>query len=86
MSHKLALLYRCLYLQSLLIVKNKQRSGLLMKKNMMVNPRRVKPGLMAGSTMQVEGLNPGERVVVAGAPYLRKNMKVTLLGADDQPQ
>ncbi|RLA18805.1 MAG: efflux RND transporter periplasmic adaptor subunit [Gammaproteobacteria bacterium] len=54
--------------------------------NMWVNPKRVKPGLMSGSIMQVEGLNPGERVVVAGAHFLRKNMKVTLLETSEKPQ
>lgn len=54
------------------------------EKTMTVNPKKVKPGLMLGNTMQVEGLNPGERVVVAGAPFLRNNMKVTLLDTGEQ--
>jgi len=55
------------------------------EKNMTVISKKVKPGLMAGSTMQVEGVYPGERVVVAGAYFLRENMKVTLLEPDEQP-
>ena len=54
------------------------------EKTMTVNPKRVKPGLMVGDTMQVDGLNPGERVVIAGASFLRKNMKVTLLETGEQ--
>jgi RND family efflux transporter MFP subunit len=54
------------------------------EKTMTVNPKKVTPGLMVGNTMQVEGLNTGERVVVAGAPFLRKNMKVTLLDTGEQ--
>jgi len=54
------------------------------EKTMTVNPKKVQPGLMVGDTMQVEGLNPGERVVIAGAPFLRKNMKVTLLETGEQ--
>jgi len=56
------------------------------EKTMTVNPKKVTPGLMVGDTMQVEGLNPGERVVVAGAPYLRKDMKVTLLKTGEQAE
>jgi len=56
------------------------------EKTMTVNPKKVKPGLMVGDTMQVEGLNAGERVVIAGAPFLRKDMKVTLLKTGEQAQ
>ncbi len=56
------------------------------EKTMTVMPKKVKPGLMVGNTMQVDGLNPGERVVVAGAPFLRNNMKVTLLETGEQAQ
>ena len=56
------------------------------EKTMTVNPKKVTPGLMVGDTIQVEGLNPGERVVVAGAPFLRNDMKVTLLETGEQAQ
>ena len=56
------------------------------EKTMTVNPKKVKPGLMVGDTMQVDGLNPGERVVIAGASFLRNNMKVTLLKTGEQAQ
>ncbi|VAX11101.1 hypothetical protein MNBD_GAMMA25-1497 [hydrothermal vent metagenome] len=51
---------------------------------MTVNPRTVTPGLMVGNIMQVEGLNLGERVVIAGASFLRNDMKVTLLKTGEQ--
>jgi RND family efflux transporter MFP subunit len=54
------------------------------EKTMTVSPKKVTPGLMVGDTMQVDGLNPGERVVITGAPFLRNNMKVTLLKTGEQ--
>ena len=39
---------------------------------------------MVGDTMQVEGLSAGDRVVIAGAAFLRKDMKVTLLETGEQ--
>jgi multidrug efflux pump subunit AcrA (membrane-fusion protein) len=54
------------------------------EKTMTVNPKKVTPGIMLGDTMQVIGLNPGERVVIAGAPFLRNDMKVTLLETGEQ--
>lgn len=54
------------------------------EKTMTVNPKKVKPGLMSGDTIQVDGINPGERVVIAGAHFLRKDMKVTLLETGEQ--
>ncbi len=56
------------------------------EKTMTVNPVQVTPGLMIGDTMQVTGLNPGARVVIAGAPFLRNDMKVTLLETGEQAQ
>ena len=66
--------------------KKQARVWVVDENNMTVKPKKVKTGLMAGSTMQVEGLSPGERVVVAGASFLRKNMKVTLLETGEKPQ
>ncbi len=56
------------------------------EKTMTVNPKKVTPGLMIGSNMQVDGLNPGDRVVIAGASFLRNDMKVTLLQTGEQPE
>ncbi len=54
------------------------------EKTMTVNPKTVKPGLLMNNAMQVTGLNPGARVVVAGAAFLRNDMKVTLLETGEQ--
>lgn len=54
------------------------------EKTMTVNPKKVKPGLLIGDSMQVTGLNPGERIVIAGAAFLRNDMKVTLLETGEQ--
>ncbi|VAW54825.1 Probable Co/Zn/Cd efflux system membrane fusion protein [hydrothermal vent metagenome] len=56
------------------------------EKTMTANPQKVTPGLMVGDVMQVEGLTPGDRIVVAGAAFLRNNMKVTLLKTGEQAQ
>ena len=54
------------------------------EKTMTVNPKNVQPGLMVGNSMQVDGLNPGDRVVIAGAAFLRNDMKITLLKTGEQ--
>ena len=54
------------------------------EETMTVNPKKVTPGIMIGSTMQVDGLSPGDRVVIAGAPFLRNDMKVTILETGEQ--
>ena len=53
---------------------------------MTVSPKKVTPGTMIGDIMQVDGLSAGDRVVVAGAPFLRNDMKVTLLETGEQAQ
>jgi len=55
------------------------------EETMTVMPRPVTPGLLVGRSMLVEGLSAGDRIVVAGAAYLRKEMKVTLLETGEQP-
>jgi RND family efflux transporter MFP subunit len=54
--------------------------------SMTVKPKQVTTGLMTGDSIQVNGLNQGERVVTAGASLLRNNMKVTLLQTGEQPE
>ncbi|MDX2425067.1 MAG: efflux RND transporter periplasmic adaptor subunit, partial [Cycloclasticus sp.] len=56
------------------------------EESMTVNPKKVTPGIMTGNNIQVQGLEPGERIVIAGVPFLRKNMKVTLLNTGEQPK
>jgi multidrug efflux pump subunit AcrA (membrane-fusion protein) len=46
-----------------------------------VHHKQVKIGAPTGEYIEVvEGLQPGERIVVAGAPFLREGMKVRDLG------
>jgi RND family efflux transporter MFP subunit len=53
---------------------------------MTVSQKNVTPGLITGSSMQVTGLNAGDRVVIAGAAFLRDGMKVSLLETGEQPK
>ena len=73
---------------SAVISNNKKQATVWVvdEKTMTVNPKNVIPGLMTGNSMQVEGLEPGERVVIAGASFLRNDMKVTLLETGEQPE
>jgi len=73
---------------SAVIANNKKQATvwLVDEKTMTVNSKEVKPGLMSGNNMQVDGLSPGDRVVIAGASFLRKDMKVTLLETGEQPE
>jgi len=40
---------------------------------------------MTSNRITVSGLEPGERVVIAGAAFMREGMKVTLLQTGEQP-
>lgn len=53
---------------------------------MTVSQKNVTPGLIIGDSIQVTGLKAGERVVTAGAAFLRNQMKVSLLETGEQPQ
>ncbi len=56
------------------------------KKTMTVHPEKVTADFFAGNTIRVSGLKPGERIVTAGAAFLRDGMKVTLLKTGEQPE
>jgi RND family efflux transporter MFP subunit len=56
------------------------------EKTKTVSPKKVTPGLIVDDGIQVTGLNAGERVVIAGAAFLRKDMKVSLLETGEQPE
>ena len=56
------------------------------EKTMTVSPHTVKIGLLSKESITVEGLEPGQRVVIAGASFLREGMKVTLLETGEQPE
>ena len=67
--------------------KNKQATVWIVDEaTMTVNPKDVTAGLMSGHNIHVEGLSVGDRVVIAGASFLRKDMKVTLLKTGEQAQ
>jgi multidrug efflux pump subunit AcrA (membrane-fusion protein) len=52
---------------------------------MTVNAKPVQTELITSNSISVSGLEPGERVVTAGAAFLREGMKVTLLQTGEQP-
>ena len=56
------------------------------EKTMTAHPKNVSTGLMTGRFIQVEGLQPGDRVITAGASFLREGMKVTLLDTGEQAE
>jgi len=55
------------------------------EKTMQVAPVSVKVGTMKGNQIQVkEGIEDGQRVVIAGVPFLFKGLKVTLMSDSEQ--
>ncbi|MGD2054612.1 MAG: efflux RND transporter periplasmic adaptor subunit, partial [Gammaproteobacteria bacterium] len=55
------------------------------EKTMTVSAKPVQTELITSNSISVSGLEPGERVVTAGAAFLREGMKVTLLQTGEQP-
>jgi RND family efflux transporter MFP subunit len=53
--------------------------------SMTVSAKPVKTGLITSDSISVSGLEPGQRVVTAGAAFMREGMKVTLLRTGEQP-
>lgn len=56
------------------------------EETMTVNPKTVTVSSIIGDSILVTGLNGGERVVTAGAAFLRSNMKVSILETGEQPE
>ncbi|NOQ78195.1 MAG: efflux RND transporter periplasmic adaptor subunit [Gammaproteobacteria bacterium] len=57
------------------------------EKTMQVAPVSVKVGTMQGNRIQVkEGIEAGQRVVIAGVPFLHKGLKVTLMKEAEQAE
>jgi multidrug efflux pump subunit AcrA (membrane-fusion protein) len=52
---------------------------------MTVSARPVETELITSNSILVSGLEPGDRVVTAGAAFLREGMKVSLLQTGEQP-
>jgi multidrug efflux pump subunit AcrA (membrane-fusion protein) len=60
---------------------------LVNEQNMTVHPQPVQVGRMVGDGIEVtEGIEPGSRIVIAGAPFLTEDMKVTLLPEVEQAE
>ena len=57
------------------------------EKTMQVEPISVKVGTMRGNSIEIkEGLDVGQRVVIAGVPFLYKGLKVTLMKDFEQAE
>lgn len=55
------------------------------EESMTVSPKPVKVGRLRGNSIAVtEGLEPGERIAIAGVPFLVDGMKVTLMATPEQ--
>ena len=55
--------------------------------NMSVSPHPVKVGRLVGNGIEVlEGLEPGDRIVTAGTPFLVEGMQVTLMPELEQAE
>lgn len=52
---------------------------------MTVSPKPVTVGQMTTDSITVSGIEPGQRIVIAGASFMREGMKVTLLKTGEQP-
>jgi RND family efflux transporter MFP subunit len=73
---------------SAVVVNNEKQATVWIvdEKTMTVNPISVTAGVMIGDSIRVDGLNLGDRVVIAGASFLRNDMKVTLLETGEQAE
>ena len=57
------------------------------EKTMQVEPVSVTVGTMKGNSIQVkEGIEAGQRIVIAGVPFLNKGLKVTLMTESEQAE
>ena len=66
-------------------VKLKGTVWVVDQEKMEVQPVSVKVGTMTGNQIQIlEGLKEGQRVVIAGVPFLYKGLKVTLMPESEQ--
>ncbi|MGI9524114.1 MAG: efflux RND transporter periplasmic adaptor subunit [Hyphomicrobiaceae bacterium] len=63
----------------------KGRVWVVEEDTMTLSPRRVEVGTLSGNSIAVvSGLAAGDRIVVAGAPFLNEGMKVTLMPMPEQ--
>jgi RND family efflux transporter MFP subunit len=69
------------------VISNLEKQGtvwLVDETNMTVSPRTVETGALTGRNVAVIGLNLGDRIVIAGAAFMREGMKVSLLETGEQ--
>ncbi len=63
------------------------RAWIVDEQNMTVAVKPVKVGTLRGNSIAItEGLQPGDRIVVAGVPFLVEGMKVTLMPTPEQAE
>ncbi|MET0068981.1 MAG: efflux RND transporter periplasmic adaptor subunit [Candidatus Thiodiazotropha sp.] len=63
------------------------RAWVIDEQSMTVKSRKVKIGRLLGSRIEIlEGLEPGERIVTAGTPFLLEDMEVRLLPEREQAE
>ncbi|MES9969962.1 MAG: efflux RND transporter periplasmic adaptor subunit [Candidatus Thiodiazotropha sp.] len=63
------------------------RAWVIDEQSMTVKSRKVKIGRLLGSRIEIlEGLEPGERIVTAGTPFLLEDMQVRLLPEREQAE
>jgi RND family efflux transporter MFP subunit len=70
------------------VISNPEKQGtvwLVDESSMTVSPRTVETGRLSGKNITVGGLSPGDRVVIAGAAFMREGMKVSFLETGEQP-
>ena len=69
------------------VISNLEKQGtvwIVDESSMTVSPQTVETGALTGRNIAVMGLNLGDRVVIAGAAFLREGMKVSLLETGEQ--
>ncbi len=69
------------------VISNLEKQGtvwLVDETSMTVSPLTVETGALTGRKVAVMGLNLGDRVVIAGAAFMREGMKVSLLETGEQ--
>lgn len=69
------------------VISNLEKQGtvwLVDENSMTVSPHTVETGALTGRNIAVMGLNLGDRVVIAGAAFMREGMKVSLLETGEQ--
>ncbi|MFV2005371.1 MAG: efflux RND transporter periplasmic adaptor subunit, partial [Gammaproteobacteria bacterium] len=70
------------------VISNLEKQGTVWvvdETSMTVSSRVVETGDLSGRNIAVMGLNLGERIVTAGAAFMREGMKVSLLETGEQP-